>query len=293
MCDYSVFPADGGIIDRFDKYVSSWVFNLEFGRLDYPLSVVGMWFGIPIFAICLLPLLLVHLVLYASASVLFSSVVLLLGLLALSIWIYLIRTKQLMTVYAVKRDPLAALLVLAHALCSLVPGGLSLCCCYYSSYAFTQTFILAGKIAAHRKRPGLALANQLQRLVRYVPQATYLGKVGWTMFESFPSGDTAGSVVFCYVIYRATGCFEIFAFVMMAAFGRMYFWAHHFLDVVAGGGIAILTCYALETMVGPWSAFGPQHSVALTIFVIVGGKQVVKYRLPLPKHLDDGIEHFK
>ena len=49
------WPAGSGL-DRIDKWWSSFVFELELGLLELPLSVPGHWFGAPPMALATLPI---------------------------------------------------------------------------------------------------------------------------------------------------------------------------------------------------------------------------------------------
>ena len=49
------FP-EGGPIDKMDKFLSSFIFRLELGKIfEFSLSVPGMWFGVPLYALLLMP----------------------------------------------------------------------------------------------------------------------------------------------------------------------------------------------------------------------------------------------
>lgn len=49
------FP-EGGPVDRVDKAISGLVFRLELGKIfEIVLSVPGMWFGVPLYALALMP----------------------------------------------------------------------------------------------------------------------------------------------------------------------------------------------------------------------------------------------
>merc|ERR1711971_7261 len=67
---------------------------------------------------------------------------------------------------------------------------------------------------------------------------------------SFPSGDVAGSVAFAWALMR--GCnmpITAVCVVCLALFGRMYWRAHHFFDVVTGASIAAVCCYCVQHFV--------------------------------------------
>jgi membrane-associated phospholipid phosphatase len=44
----------------------------------------------------------------------------------------------------------------------------------------------------------------LKKIPRHLPRVTFLGTKGFTVFESFPSGDAAGAMVFTTVLAHLT-----------------------------------------------------------------------------------------
>ena len=41
----SIWPRDEGDLDLFDKWISRWIFDLQIGHLEWPLSIPGCFFG--------------------------------------------------------------------------------------------------------------------------------------------------------------------------------------------------------------------------------------------------------
>jgi membrane-associated phospholipid phosphatase len=289
----SRFPADGGLIDRWDKALSTVIFHLEIGFLELPLSTVGMWFGVPVVALVFVPTFLVLVLTAAAESTVFYVFVGFAALFLTSGWCYCIHEGKIMSLYHVPRNILLFLIVCSHCTCStLVPEANSLVSFYHSSYIFTQTFVLALKNVCRRRRPGLALHTQLENRERWIEEINYFGRKGFTMFEAFPSGDTAGSAVCAYALYRVTENSAYFVLIFLSAFGRMYFWAHHLLDVIVGGSFACFACWFLEYTLGSWQGFSSLHSVLMSIAFTLVAPMIMKLRVPLPKHMLDptGIE---
>ena len=139
-------------------------------------------------------------------------------------------------------------------------------------HLLAQIPVLHLKSRTHRKRPGLSYSSTelLHKIARYFPDISYLTATGYTVFESFPSGDAAGGMVFSCVLALAVTStssnnsgnttpssssilddvnegsstnttitfiattYWVYIFAITASFGRMYYWAHHLLDVIVG-----------------------------------------------------------
>lgn len=80
---------------------------------------------------------------------------------------------------------------------------------------------------------------------------------------AFPSGDVGGAVSVAYALIRCGGdCRLALACVVLSAFGRLYWQAHHLLDVLAGALISLVTCMALELLLQHRGDQGSAISVA-------------------------------
>eukprot|EP00968_Pinguiococcus_pyrenoidosus_P008762 scaffold645_cov247-Pinguiococcus_pyrenoidosus.AAC.32 len=64
---------------------------------------------------------------------------------------------------------------------------------YLCSYMATQVLVMMLKTGSRRIRPGVALAEELASVRRALPPLSYLNVQGYTVYESFPSGDAAGA----------------------------------------------------------------------------------------------------
>lgn len=126
------------------------------------------------------------------------------------------------------------------------------------------------------------------------------------MFESFPSGDVAGAMVFSMSLFMSTNLGILsFAFVSMSAFGtlciffmyhplsyprhihtyiyttgRMYFWAHHLFDVSVGALIAAICCSILNAAIG-WENFNVFYLTAIGSL----SRYAIKYFYSRPRNL--------
>ena len=94
-------------------------------------------------------------------------------------------------------------------------------------------------------RPGIAMKVRLNGVRRHLSTLNYHGRKGNTVFESFPSGDVAGAMVFGGVVYEHEFGISFLCICLDVALGRMYFWAHHLFDVSVGALIAAVCCTIL------------------------------------------------
>merc|ERR1711972_1066167 len=96
---------------------------------------------------------------------------------------------------------------------------------------------------------------------------------------SFPSGDAAGSAAFAMTLALAVPEFRKPACVLAAlsAIGRMYFHAHHFLDVAVGEllGVSMVLLMNRCTQFGP---FGWGHTIVTQAIVALSWKHLQKLK---------------
>ncbi|KAK3282295.1 hypothetical protein CYMTET_9961 [Cymbomonas tetramitiformis] len=86
---------------------------------------------------------------------------------------------------------------------------------------------------------------------------------------SFPSGDVAGAAVFAGVCWTVTGSPGYLVAIAVSAFGRMYFHAHHFLDILVGGLVGLAgTCFIGWCQA--WVIFGWMHLLFSQVFFVAG-----------------------
>lgn len=143
------------------------------------------------------------------------------------------------------------------------------------STALVPVLILKGK--AKRRRPAVCVPT-------LVPETSRVIAVLPIMFTkdanaSFPSGDVAGAVVFGWTLAFACKMPAMgIAMVVLSAFGRMYWRAHHFLDVSVGGVIAVVCCACLSRFVVDVDSVKWWHPVAAHVcllgFMIQAHKKV-------------------
>ena len=65
-----------------------------------------------------------------------------------------------------------------------------------------------------------------------------------------------------------TGHSAYWGIVAATSFGRVYFWAHHVLDVVAGAALGIVVTFGMEKLVGDWRHFTLWHVACAWVFMI-------------------------
>jgi len=148
-------------------------------------------------------------------------------------------------------------------------GGAAFMAFYTSSWLLTQLIVEIGKSMSQRRRPADVLHKQLCGVTRYIPQIQVLLRRS-SAREALPSGDAAGAAVFA----TALNLFHPLSFkiklalrllVCTTCFGRMYFHAHHLLDVTLGALIGTLATKALNEVI-PARTFEFNH---LIIFQLV------------------------
>ena len=302
----SMFPSLEGPLDRLDKALTYPISSLYLGFLEVPLTVIGTWFGIPLTAMALAPLVLAAVespscLPIVVASGLFSSAMLL-------VWFHRLSNGTEESFYAFPHLLLFIVVLVVQVFASLcqsyLPGTVGspsrVSSLYLCSYLLTQTVVLYLKLKTRRLRPALARPQAYVTLPRLFPAITFVGKTGFMVFESFPSGDSAGSLCFAVLLSRALGGSSWPAVLpLISAFGRIYFFAHHILDVIAGWSIGFFVtalCVKLDQGTEGWpfdrlrhyllpeNGFGIMHVLVVMVFYVDMVQRLVKkYRLTLPK----------
>lgn len=99
------------------------------------------------------------------------------------------------------------------------------------------------KISSARLRPRVSpsMSQKLASVHRAFPEVQKMLMVGESTLESFPSGDTIGAAVFSaqLMLMKAPAWTAMFG--LTTAFCRVYFHAHHVLDVTVGWIIGYAT----------------------------------------------------
>ena len=186
-------------------------------------------------------------------------------------------------------------------------------CFYTCAWCLAQLVCGLAKARAGRRRPVHVLSGELGRVRRTLRRTVCVGlAAGRNAIESFPSGDTAGAGVFAACLWRcapragawAVGGHPACAlFAVAAGFGRMFFHAHHLLDVAAGASVGAASTLALDAAIAHFSAGGDADGWRRVGFVHVLGNFAAFWCLykclqvahhPLPEDLGggDGVDVF-
>eukprot|EP00462_Mataza_sp_D1_P006194 CAMPEP_0175124818 /NCGR_PEP_ID=MMETSP0087-20121206/2984_1 /TAXON_ID=136419 /ORGANISM="Unknown Unknown, Strain D1" /LENGTH=364 /DNA_ID=CAMNT_0016406611 /DNA_START=308 /DNA_END=1402 /DNA_ORIENTATION=+ len=234
-----------GALDRWDKYVSMPIFRAELGGVfEHFMAVPGVWFGMPPSAWLVLPCYVAYFAVKlhspeASQTATNESWLRFVAIPITCAWgaYYFVKLRQdkLHHAYLATKQlilPSAFAPSLAFALLGEVGShAVSLTiCCWIAAVQVTAMI----KKTARRTRPVVALKPQLEHTKRIFPAMRTVLSHAHTAWESFPSGDVAGAMVFTHLLHLygcGTWCVLL---VVLSAFGRLYFHAHHLLDVAAG-----------------------------------------------------------
>ena len=195
-------------IDTLDKTLSWPIFSLEIGQLEWALSVPGVWHGVPICALVFMPCVLFGIDLENENDRVqwMIAVVLPFFVYLFMRWITLIRNGDHYPMYERKHlvKILFGSLIAMYLFEKQNPRAMALPCFYIASYLFTQIFVAALKVYTKRMRPGIAMKVRLNGVRRHLSTLNYHGRKGNTVFESFPSGDVAGAMVFSMSLFMST-----------------------------------------------------------------------------------------
>ena len=288
MSAASVFPRDGSALDLFDKRCSSPIFRLQLPLiLEAPISIPGCFFGMPAFHVAA-PGLLTLLALQDKAVQWPSDALPTVGALTILIvvWFYvnsrperLRRARMLYSPPSLIVSPIIGLL-LAHKLAREDADAIAVPCFYLCAWYTSIIPVLGLKKLANRRRPvasdHLHLGNEsaayAARGKGFVNITAMLRKNDPN--ASFPSGDVAGAVAFAYPLLSSNASTTLHlvvgvACIALSSFGRMYFLAHHLLDVVCGGLCSAVTCLLCELAMGGISNTQLWHpAAAFTVLVV-------------------------
>ena len=259
-----LWPA-GGAVDRADKALSLPAFTLELpAPIEWALSVPGVWFGVPLYALLTLPLLQAALAADAGAALPALAGAVLLA--SLAQWFGVLRAAQALqdpageaaaaavgSVYqpgGKRLSPLVFLLAphAALALCRAAGGGeraVHTACFAQASWLLVQGFVALGKRTFQRERPVAAavLRPRLAKVHRHLPALQAMLRHPSTVLSSFPSGDVAGACGWALAGAHSLG--GRYGALWLgglggSALGRLFFHAHHLLDVSTGAAAAVL-----------------------------------------------------
>jgi len=289
----STWPLDGGSLDRLDKSISSPFFRLQIGALaEALLSVPGCCFGAPAF-LSILPSALgcaLQADHCAGAPAGARACLGITTIIILGAWARLVSQPPAKAdEAATKRQRgdakgvgLATMQGLAKllyhpALVLLAPlaGTALLARLADAEGRAAGSFFLLGwfvaispvielKKWAHRRRPLASDARHLgERAAAALPRKAIQNIP--TMIRSFdsnasfPSGDVAGAVAFAYPLVRCGSPSLGLACLLLSVLGRLYWHAHHALDVLVGGTLSLTVVLGLERALSACAA-SPDHA---------------------------------
>lgn len=243
------FP-EGGALDRLDKALSGPIFRLVLpAPAEVALSMPGAWFGCGPYALGLAPLLLAASVGRDTPKAKLVGLPLAAGI---GLWLKkalapveeLKRGRGLTHIYiAFYKSPVVSLGT-PHMVMGVIHamgfGGYTRApVLYMSSWFLVQALIEGVKGLVWRRRPTVALRDELDSVHRALPELGHSTRVASQANLSFPSGDAAGAAAFGVALALAAPELRAPALTVAAlsAFGRVYFHCHHLLDVSVGSCI--------------------------------------------------------
>lgn len=276
----SRWPADGSALDSLDKLCSGPVHQLQIGLLlEAFLSVPGCFFGMPLMLLVSPSLIAMLVGNYDAAShalassaglVVFNSVTAMLGL-----WWWVHSTadarasaQRMTRMYSpalFMLAPLGGTLLLSQlefaAPIAAAAGNLHLTTWFASILPIIEL-----KRLARRRRPAASEPRHIGEATAAAGRAKALCAIPAMLRSgdpntSFPSGDVAGAASVAYSLWRCGGSpTTAFACIGFSALGRLYWQAHHLLDVVCGAAISLAVCAAVDLVISG----GPSASAAAT-----------------------------
>lgn len=314
----------GSVLERMDQFVSMSVFTLELGYfVELVLLAPATWFGLPhsAFTLSLLAswwfhaqqaedldarhhvqallggteqhwatdsLLALGLTSWESLCLAGLSVVLI-TLWAAFFYINLVRD-HIDKVFLLTRKlflPIT-LVSLSLARCNFESGGrvtVFFVTCWIIAQILNQTI----KVRAARRRPLVVeeIEPRLSKVRRHFPSVKAMLSRGETSRESFPSGDTVGAACFSCVLYIIKAPTWTYGLGLVTAFGRMYFHAHHFLDVSIGYVIGWMVPWGLNQLGLGVDYFDVHHTALILVASLGYFKILQRFKPPIPAHLEE------
>ena len=289
-CPASLFPHDGSAVDLLDKRLSSPFFVLRLPLVvEALISIPGCFFGMPAFHVAA-PGLLALLSLENRSIIKPADTMPIIALFVLvTFWFYLnarperIRSARILyTPPSLVLSPIVGLFM-AHTLTRENANAKSASCFYLFGWYCSMVPVLGLKKFANRRRPVACDHVHLgSKIATYATTGKQLANITSMLRAhdtnaSFPSGDVAGAVAFAYPLFASTSSMRWHIIVgvlciALSAFGRMYFLAHHLLDVTVGGACAAAACLLCEFMVNGISAAKFWHPVAALAVLVIFAK---------------------
>lgn len=252
----SNWPLDKGDLDIVDKALSKRVWMLQLSRsAEVVLSIPGCFFSMPAF-LALGPSLLMLACSDGEDNRVLAAVVSCGGCALLAIWASALKSERplrghLYSPLTVLCSPLLGMLLpalLGGADASRIRGLANF---YIVSWVAIDIPIMVCKNIFRRRRPVACPVAYLGTTVVAAACKKHLSFLGRMLLHldangSFPSGDVAGAVAFAFALwYGGAGLVVSCTCVLLCGFARVYWQAHHLLDVVAGCLVAIASCWLL------------------------------------------------
>eukprot|EP00040_Diaphanoeca_grandis_P028888 m.168112 g.168112 ORF g.168112 m.168112 type:complete len:376 (-) comp31492_c1_seq2:149-1276(-) len=303
------FFGEGGAVDRFDKCISMPLFGLETNSVvELAWSIPATWYGIPMISQTVFPFVLASMVESTSSnSILQNLQTPLAGVSVGLVGVNLFRHVRLSLIsqaldesdydkegiihlyMPIPMNPkalVASVLLAPHiALLGLSqfasPQGFSAACYFLANWVGSLSIVMVLKLLGGRSRPAYSLDHETIGK-RHFEQHQWFLRHPMTRFGSFPSGDAACAGAFFFASNQMMGGSQAWFYAAGVGFlgsltGRMFFHAHHALDVIVGGVVAFAVSRATMAYIPP-SVVGWKHVLALqsSFFVISALKKVVK-----------------
>lgn len=280
------------VLDAADKAISRPVFQLQLPRFaELALTVPGQWCGMPLSVLSLLPLLAAVVATHDTVLVYGTGAV---ALSLVAAWFTLLLTRGVRNGTDKLVGSSLGLLVVPFVTLGFLawagpgealPAGSFACTCYFT----LQLVVAVIKWATLRRRPLHCQNLRLDNVRRHVQLARDCEHVGAGLgrYESFPSGDAGSGALFGQVLcmlspddnsgtIQNVACLIAFS----AAFGRMYFHAHHLGDCIVGVAFGCLIPQLLNNGLG-WQEFKWWH-MAFANAVYVCAQIVARSRTAMP-----------
>lgn len=231
----SGWPRDGSPLDRWDKKISGYIMRLQLGVLEWPLSVPGFIFGNPLILL-VGPPTLAWLAPPASPSTALARTALASAWgISLGLWFAACYGRKYLFAKFYRAPNYILAPWIGLALAGLV-GPWRVGAWYSAVFFLVSVPVRVLKRLLRRRRPVVCGHDVIPQTPRAIDVLVDIHRGDGS--ASFPSGDVAGAAPFGMAL--AAGCgmpMAGCACVALSAFGRMYWRAHHALDVLVGGAI--------------------------------------------------------
>jgi membrane-associated phospholipid phosphatase len=277
---YGFFPSNS-FVDHFDRRLSKPIFFFDrfHPYLDHLLLIPGTWFGLPTptWGFASTTLVWYHEHMSDLMSFRSTSFLLLLIIIPLIIYtvVFITGIGNPTTIYNPKGQ-LPIPLVLWSTIWYITnthrgPGAF-----FAVAWSMAQATTHLVKITAGRVRP--IKSFDVRHVKREFKELRFMFSEGQTVLESFPSADAAGAGSLAGTLYLMNIWWGwILLLSATSMFSRLYFHAHHLLDVIVGVLIGwscsmVLYYYVCNSRLDVLSAKEVLISALTFIFIHVGSK---------------------